>query len=75
MNNPIAKQLTDLGKSDARLLDRQNGLLIKLNDTHMAIEANRKARCEILTGVVNTQATTLGLTSDVVTSATEPKEE
>ena len=75
MNNPIAKQLADLGKSDARLLDRQNKLLIKLGDTHLALEANRKARCELLTGVVNTRSAELGLTSDVVALATEPKDE
>ena len=74
MNN-AAKRLAELGKSDAVLLAQQNKLLIKLNDTHMTLEANRKERCELLTGAVTAQAATLGLAPDVVALATEPKDQ
>jgi hypothetical protein len=73
--NQTAKKLAELGKSDAQLLDRQNKLLIKLNDTHLALEANRKERCELLTGAATSQGPTLGLTADVIATATEPKDE
>ena len=72
--NSTAKRLAELGKSDAILSAQQNKLLIKLNDTHLALEANRKERCDLLTAAATTQGPALGLAADVIATATEPKE-
>ena len=69
--NAIAKELTDLGKSDARLLDRLGRQSAKVAETYEALEANRARRCELLTGCIPDA----GLDPDVVTAARAPKNE
>ena len=54
----IAKELADLGRSDAKLLAK--------------LEANRARRCEILSAVV--AHPDAGVTGDVTTYATAPKD-
>lgn len=56
--NAIAKELADLGRSDARHLAK--------------LKANHARRCEILTSIVTHPDA--GISGDVTTYATAPKE-
>ena len=71
----IAKELSDLGRSDARLLDRIRITMAKLTEYQDALEVNRKARCELLCSVVADHSHTIGLSAAAADTVIAPKED
>lgn len=69
----IAKELAELGHSDFRLLSKLEALIGRITDVRVALEANRKRRCELLSEVAcHADA---GLDGEVMAASIAPKDD